>query len=58
MGGRRKPKDKRLSEAELIAITGISRELTRRRQQGLILAILSRVTGSAAVAAQRRSNIH
>ena len=40
MGGRRKPKDKRLSEAELIAITGISRrELTRRRQQGLILAI-------------------
>ena len=40
MGGRRKPKDKGLSEAELIAATGISqRELTRRRQQGLILAI-------------------
>ena len=40
MGGRRRPEDKRLSEAELIAATGISqRELTRRRQQGLILAI-------------------
>ena len=40
MGRRRQPKDKGLSEAELIAATGISqRELTRRRQQGLILAI-------------------
>jgi hypothetical protein len=40
MGGRRKPEEKRLSEAALIAATGISRrELTRRRQQGLILAI-------------------
>jgi hypothetical protein len=40
MGGRRRAEDKGLSEAELIAATGISqRELARRRQQGLILAI-------------------
>jgi hypothetical protein len=43
MGGRRQPEDKGLSEAELIAATGISRrELTRRRQQGLILTIKPR----------------
>jgi hypothetical protein len=43
MGERRQPRAKGLSEAALIAATGIShRELTRRRQQGLILAIESR----------------
>jgi hypothetical protein len=37
MGGRRQPEDKRLSEAALIAATGISRrKLIRRRQQGLV----------------------
>jgi hypothetical protein len=40
MGGRRQPKDKRLSEAALIAATGISRrKLIRWRQQGLIPTI-------------------
>ena len=40
MGERRQPRAKRLSEAALIAATGIShRKLTRRHQQGLILAI-------------------
>jgi hypothetical protein len=40
MGGRRKPKDKSLTEAALIAATGIShRKLTRRRQQGLVPTI-------------------
>jgi len=40
MGGRRKPEDKRLSEAALIAATGISRrKLIRRRQQGLVPTI-------------------
>ncbi|HMD49426.1 MAG TPA: hypothetical protein VKG79_10025 [Bryobacteraceae bacterium] len=43
MGGRRKPEDKGLSEAALIAATGISRrKLVRLRQQGLILAIKPR----------------
>jgi hypothetical protein len=40
MGGRRQPEDKRLSEAALIAATGISRrKLIRRRQQGLVPTI-------------------
>ena len=40
MGGRRQPEDKRLSEAALIAATGISRrKLIRWRQQGLIPTI-------------------
>jgi hypothetical protein len=40
MGGRRQPRAKRLSEAALIAATGIShRKLTRRRQQGLVPTI-------------------
>ena len=40
MGGRRKPEAKGLSEAELIAATGISqRKLIRRRQQGLVPTI-------------------
>ena len=40
MGGRRQPKDKRLSEVALIAATGIShRKLIRRRQQGLVPTI-------------------
>jgi hypothetical protein len=40
MGARRQPEDKRLSEAALIAATGIShRKLTRRRQQGLVPTI-------------------
>jgi hypothetical protein len=40
MGGRRKPEDKRLSEAALIAATGISRrKLIRWRQQGPIPTI-------------------
>ena len=40
MGGRRQPEDKRLSEAALIAATGISRRrLIRRRQQGLVPTI-------------------
>jgi hypothetical protein len=40
MGGQRKPEGKRLSEAALLAATGISRrKLIRRRQQGLVLTI-------------------
>src|ERR1700722_11614061 len=40
MGGRRQPRAKRLSEAALVAATGIShRKLTRRRQQGLVPTI-------------------
>ena len=40
MGGRRQPRAKRLSEAALIAATGISRrKLIRRRQQGLVPTI-------------------
>ena len=40
MGGRRQPEAKRLSEAALIAATGISRrKLIRRRQQGLVPTI-------------------
>jgi hypothetical protein len=40
MGGTRKPRAKRLSETALIAATGIShRQLTRRRQQGLVPTI-------------------
>jgi hypothetical protein len=40
MGGRRKSNDKQLSEAALIAATGIShRKLVRRRQQGLVPTI-------------------
>jgi hypothetical protein len=40
MGGGRQPRGKRLSEAALIAATGISnRKLTRRRQQGLVPTI-------------------
>ena len=43
MGGRRQPEDKRLSEAALIAATGISRrKLIRRRQQGLVPTIAPR----------------
>jgi hypothetical protein len=40
MGGRRPPEDERLSEAALLAATGISRrKLIRERQQGLIPTI-------------------
>jgi hypothetical protein len=40
MGGRQQPRAKRLSEAALIAATGIShRKLIRRRQQGLVPTI-------------------
>ena len=43
MGRRRPPEDKRLSEAALIAATGISRrKFIRRRQQGLIPTIETR----------------
>ena len=55
MGRKRQPRAKRLSEAALIAATGISkRKLTRRRQQGLVPTIeprhgLGRGRGTTAI---------